>query len=396
MTDNGPAPETTPPTPDDASTASGTPTPPTATSEPAVRPRRRRGWSIAIVAVVVALLVGGLLGWGIGRLGATRAASSGNAGNGNTCNAITVTNDVLPAIVTVSAVGESGGGTGTGEIIRNDGYIVTNNHVISPAVSGGQISVLLSSGVQAPAELVGRDPRSDLAVLKIDASSSLPTVPWGQSSTLVVGQPVVALGAPLGLSGTVTSGIVSALGRTVPVPGDNGQNAILANAIQTDASINPGNSGGALVNCGGSLIGINSAIATVPNSAGQTGGGSVGIGFAIPSDFAHAIVDQIIATGKVTYPYFGISVAPIPPAAAEELKVPGGLYVVSVVPGGPSEQAGLQEGDVITEVNGHAATSVDLLTQTVMTTKAGESVPVTYLRDGETHKTTVTLQNPAS
>jgi putative serine protease PepD len=348
--------------------------------------------------VVVGLIVGGALGWGAGRIGASNAASGTSTpapGNGNTCDAITVSNDVLPAVVTVSAIGQSGGGTGTGEIIRSDGYIVTNNHVISAAVDGGTLSVLLSSGVQAPADLVGRDPRSDLAVLKID-KTSLPTVPWGHSSAVVVGQPVVALGAPLGLSGTVTSGIVSALGRTVPVPGDNGQNAILANAIQTDASINPGNSGGALVDCKGALIGINSAIATVPNSAGQTGGGSVGIGFAIPADFAQAIVDQIIATGKVTYPYFGISVAPLPPAAAEELKVPGGLYVFSVVEGGPAAQAGLKEGDVITEVNGHPATSVDVLTQTVMTTKAGQTVPVTYVRDGQTHTAQVTLQNPAS
>ncbi len=390
MADAGPAPEGQ--TPPESQTPAGAP------------PRRRRGWLVAVIAVVVGLVVGGALGWGAGRLGATNAASTtstpaanGSSGNGNTCNAISVTDEVLPAIVTVSAIGESGGGTGSGEIIRNDGYIVTNNHVISQAaVPGGSISVLFSSGVHVSAELVGRDPRSDLAVLKVAASSALPTVPWGNSSSLVVGQPVVALGAPLGLSGTVTSGIVSALDRTVPVPGDNGQNAILANAIQTDASINPGNSGGALVNCDGSLIGINSAIATVPNSAGQTGGGSVGIGFAIPSDFAHAIVDQIIATGKVTYPYFGLSVAPIPPAAAQKLNVPVGLYVVSVVDGGPSALAGIQAGDVIVEVNGHPATNIDLLTETVMTTKAGETVKVTYVRDGQTHTTSVTLQTPAS
>jgi putative serine protease PepD len=354
----------------------------------------------AVVAVVVALAAGVFLGWGIGRSSATTTATSSNSTTAaqevSACDAITVSNQVLPAVVTVSAVGSAGGGTGTGEIISSDGYIVTNNHVISAAVDGGKISVLTSGGVDSPAQLVGRDPRSDLAVLKVTASSSLPTVPWGDSAKVVVGQPVVALGAPLGLSGTVTSGIVSALGRTVPVPGDDGQTAILANSIQTDASINPGNSGGALVNCSGDLIGINSAIATVPNSAGQSGGGSVGIGFAIPSDFAHSIVDQIIATGHVTYPYFGISVAPIPPAAAEKLKVSDGLYVVSVVPGGPSATAGLQEGDVITQIDGKPATNADTLVQTVMTTKAGQKVDVTYVRGGETKTTSVTLETPPS
>ncbi|QNE37329.1 S1C family serine protease [Leifsonia shinshuensis] len=366
----------------------------------APRPRRRLGWVWAVAAVVVALAAGVFLGWGIGRSSATTTASTpagtSAAQEVSACDAITVSNEVLPAVVTVSAVGSAGGGTGTGEIISTDGYIVTNNHVISAAVNGGKISVLTSGGVDSPAQLVGRDPRSDLAVLKVTASSSLPTVPWGDSAKVVVGQPVVALGAPLGLSGTVTSGIVSALGRTVPVPGDDGQTAILANSIQTDASINPGNSGGALVTCAGDLIGINSAIATVPNSAGQSGGGSVGIGFAIPSDFAHTIVDQIIATGHVTYPYFGISVAPIPPAAAEKLKVSDGLYVISVVAGGPSAAAGLQEGDVITQIDGKPAANADVLIQTVMTTKAGQKVDVTYVRGGETKTTAVTLETPPS
>ncbi|KQR54932.1 hypothetical protein ASF88_04315 [Leifsonia sp. Leaf336] len=346
---------------------------------------------------MVALVAGGLLGWGVGRSGAstTSAPASTSSQQVSACDAITVSNEVLPAIVTVSAVGSAGGGTGTGEIITDDGYIVTNNHVISGAVDGGTIAVLSSGGVESPAQLVGRDPRADLAVLKI-SGSNLPTVPWGDSAKVVVGQPVVALGAPLGLSGTVTSGIVSALGRTVPVPGDNGQTAILANAIQTDASINPGNSGGALVNCSGDLIGINSAIATVPNAAGQAGGGSVGIGFAIPSDFAHSLVDQIIKNGHVTYPYFGLSIAPIPPAVAQRLKVADGLYVVSVVPDGPSAKAGLQQGDVITEINGKPASNADTLTETVMTTKAGDTVDVTYVRDGKTAKATVTLENPPS
>ena len=384
-------------TPVPAAPPAGPPTPPAAPTPPARRPRRT-GWLWGTLAVVVALVVGGLLGWGVGRSGASTTAStpaSTSSQQVSACDAITVSNEVLPAIVTVSAVGSAGGGTGTGEIITGDGYIVTNNHVISGAVDGGTIAVLSSGGVESPAQLVGRDPRADLAVLKI-SGSNLPTVPWGDSAKVVVGQPVVALGAPLGLSGTVTSGIVSALGRTVPVPGDDGQTAILANAIQTDASINPGNSGGALVNCSGDLIGINSAIATVPNAAGQAGGGSVGIGFAIPSDFAHSLVDQIIKNGHVTYPYFGLSIAPIPPAVAQRLKVADGLYVVSVVPDGPSAKAGLQQGDVITEINGKPASNADTLTETVMTTKAGDTVDVTYVRDGKTAKATVTLENPPS
>ena len=223
--------------------------------------------------------------------------------------------------------------------------------------------------------------------------SSLSTIIWGNSSSLKVGQPVVALGAPLGLSSTVTAGIVSALGRTVPVPSDNGMNAILANAIQTDAAINPGNSGGALVDCAGNLVGVNTAIATVPNEAGQAGGGSVGIGFAVPSDFAESIVNQIISTGHATYPYFGVSVSPIPPAVAKKFGLTDGLYVDSVVPGGPLDEAGVQAGDVITEVNGQPATSVDVLTQTTITRKAGDTVQVKYVRDGEDHTATVTLQN---
>jgi putative serine protease PepD len=364
------------------------------------RPRpRRRSWVIVVVAIVVALIAGFVGGWIGGRVTASNASSNTPTAvaNGNTCDAITIANRVLPAIVTISVQNGNASGVGSGEIVRSDGYIVTNNHVISAAATGGSIHVLYSSGVEVPAALTGRDPKSDLAVLKVTNSSPLPTVPWGNSAGLLVGQPVVALGAPLGLSSSVTSGIVSALGRTVPVPSDNGMNAILAGAIQTDAAINPGNSGGALVDCAGSLVGINTAIATVPNEAGQAGGGSVGIGFAIPADFAHSIVDQIISTGHATYPYFGVSVAPIPPAVAQKFGLTTGLYVESVVPGGPMDEAGIQSGDVIVSVNGQAATSVDVLTHVTITHKAGDQIPVKYVRDGKDHTVTVTLEDaPAS
>jgi putative serine protease PepD len=158
-------------------------------------------------------------------------------------------------VVTIAASGPGGAGTGSGEVIRSGGYVLTNNHVILPAASGGSVGVLFADGQTAPATITGRDPQTDLAVLKVETSRQLKLISLGSSSSVKVGQPVVAVGAPLGLSGTVTSGIISALDRTVEVPGENDRNALLVSAVQTDASINPGNSGGALVNCEGQLVG---------------------------------------------------------------------------------------------------------------------------------------------
>lgn len=374
---------------------------PTGVSGPSVarsadaRPRRRNGgrnWAVLVVAVIVALIAGFLGGVLSERLFPAARTTAASAGGDNSCNSVQVADKVLPAIVTINVKSPNGDGVGTGEIIKDSGYIVTNNHVISAAATEGSISVLYSSGVSAPAKLVGRDPKSDLAVLKVTSSTPLPTVTIGKSSTIEVGQPVVALGAPLGLSGSVTAGIVSAVGRTVPVPSDNGTTAILAGAIQTDAAINPGNSGGALVDCAGDLIGVNTAIATVPNETGASGGGSVGIGFAIPVDLATSIVDQLITTGHASYPWFGVSVSAIPPAVAQRFGITDGLYVQEVVPGGPMADAGIKEGDVITSIDGRAATSADVLTQTTILRKAGDKVPVTYVRDRVSHTTTVTLE----
>ncbi|GIF25862.1 hypothetical protein Ate02nite_85920 [Paractinoplanes tereljensis] len=211
-----------------------------------------------------------------------------------TCSAASIAERVLPTVVTLSV----GGGNGSGEIIRDGGYILTNDHVISPAGARGAITVLFSDGRTAPATIVGRAPLVDLAVVRVQTTEKLPLIEVGRSSALRVGQPVVALGAPLGLSGTVTAGIVSALGRDIPVPADGGQTAVLPGAVQTDAAINPGNSGGPLVDCDGRLIGVNTAIATVPNADGQAGGGSVGIGFAIPVDAATVVADQLISQGR--------------------------------------------------------------------------------------------------
>ena len=354
-------------------------------------------WAIVVLAILgVVILVGaGVLG-GLTLRNASSATRSGPLGSSagdsrSVCDAEKVAEDVLPSIVTIGVrAGDGSGGTGSGEIITADGYILTNNHVIAPAAEGAEIVVLYNDGSTHPAKLVGRSPRADIAVIKVQGSG-LPVIRQGDSAALKVGQPVVALGAPLGLSSTVTTGVVSALGRTVPVQSDSDRNAVLADAIQTDASINPGNSGGALVDCDGRLVGVNSAIATVPGASGAAGGGSVGIGFAVPQAVAMPIAQQIIETGKVVYPTFGVSVSPVVPGQDGEGEP--GLYVQSVVPGGPADQAGLQAGDIITKVDGRQVASVDDLTATQLTSKPGDRVRITYVRDGKTERTTVTLGN---
>ncbi len=248
-------------------------------------------------------------------------------------------------------------------------------------------SVLFSDGTSVDATITGRDPQTDLAVLHVKPPFSLKVIAIGSSDDVEVGQPVVALGAPLGLSGTVTSGIVSALDRTVHVPGDNGGQALLVGALQTDAAINPGNSGGALVNCDDQLVGVPTAGANVPDG----GGGNIGLGFAIPVDSAIQIADQIIDTGSATHAYFGLGTAVIPPSAAEQAGTPPGLFVNAVKPGGPSAQAGLQVGDVITKIDGDDATSATQLESLTLTKKPGETVTVTYVRGGQTSDATITL-----
>jgi putative serine protease PepD len=224
----------------------------------------------------------------------------------------------------------------------------------------------------------------------VNEPKSLPAIPFNTSNP-TVGEPVVVLGAPLGLSSTVTSGIVSALDRTIAVPGDDGQTALLVSAIQTDAAINPGNSGGAMTNCSGQLIGVPSAGATVPNPSGQPSAGSVGLGFAIPASLAQSVANEIIATGTVSHAYFGIQVQAIPPAAAERAGVSPGLFVEGVVAGDPSANAGLQRGDIITEINGKPATDPNQLQAIAITDRAGDTVSITYERNGQTTNTTITL-----
>jgi len=366
------------------------------------RGRRRTTWIIAACAgcAVAGGVIGGVIASAIDSPSSSSAATaaatvpSHSTGSGQpaaaVCQVTQVAKDVLPSVVTISAKGASAGGTGSGEVIKSNGYILTNNHVIAPAANGGQLEVLFSDGKSVAASLVGRDPLTDVAVIKVD-ESGLPAIPIGKSSTLAVGQPVVVLGAPLGLTSTVTSGIVSALNRTIQVPGENSQSALLLNAIQTDAAINPGNSGGAMVNCAGQFVGIPSAGATVPSSSGESSGGSIGLGFAIPSDYALTLADEIISTGRVSHAYFGVSAIPISPEIAANNGVSQGLFATAVDPAGPAFKAGLREGDIITTIDGQPATSTDQLAALTLTKHPGDTVQLGYQRDGRQGTATVTL-----
>ncbi|HTT89546.1 MAG TPA: trypsin-like peptidase domain-containing protein [Acidimicrobiales bacterium] len=345
-------------------------------------------WTLVGAFAIVAL-VGGVVGGFVGYALHPGTASAAT-GASSSCSIPNIADNVLPSVVTISAKKGDHGGTGSGSIIRSDGYILTNNHVVGLAADGGSVSVLFSNGTTAPATITGRDPLTDVAVIKVN-KSKLPAIKMGSSTDLVVGQTVIALGAPLGLSSTVTSGIVSALDRTIAVPGEGTETALLIDAIQTDASINPGNSGGALVNCSGQLVGMPSAGASVPTSSGEATGGSVGLNFAIPSALASQEADEIISTGKVTHAYFGLTAVPLSPDATLEHGVAAGLLVTKIDPGGPSAAAGLRAGDIITKLNGQAVVSTDELITLTLTQKPGDKVKVEYQRDGKSYTTTVTL-----
>ena len=346
-------------------------------------------WILAAGAAVIAV-VGGVVGGVI--VHATTDSNGSSASGADThCPAVAVADKVLPSVVTLAVSNGAAQGSGSGEIIRDGGYILTNDHVISAGAGGGRITVLFSNGHAAPATLVGRSILWDLAIVKVQDTGGLPVIAIGKSEPLRVGQPVVALGAPLGLSGSVTSGIVSALGRDVSVPVSGGQTARLPGAIQTDASINPGNSGGALVDCGGKLVGINTAIATVPSASGEAGGGSVGIGFAIPVDLATVVADQLIETGRFVPLTTGLVTTPIPRTVADEAHTEDGLFVQSVSPGGPAAQAGLQAGDIIVSADGKPTTTPDSLLLATLQKRIGDQLRVEYLRSGQTATATLTL-----
>jgi putative serine protease PepD len=365
--------------------------------------------------VLAAVLAAGLLGGGAGAL-ADRAL----AGNRTVVSAIAapplsardaasapagsvqqVAAAVLPSVVSVEVQRPEGPAEGSGAVLTSDGLILTNNHVVAPATDGGsgggpnggsgggpnggsgggRITVTFHDGTSTNATIVGRDPTSDLAVIRAARVHDLRPVAFGRSSDLQVGQGVVAIGSPLGLSGTVTSGIVSALNRPVRT-GEaqrSGQDTVI-DAIQTDAAINPGNSGGPLVNMQGEVVGVNSAIASL--GVGQGGeSGSIGLGFAIPSDEAQPIAQQLAQTGKASHAQLGVSVR----------DTERGGQLMQVQANGPAARAGLRAADVIVKVGDRPVDGADALVAAVRSHRPGEQVQVTYLRGGQTKTTMVTL-----
>ncbi|MCG7288533.1 MULTISPECIES: S1C family serine protease [unclassified Corynebacterium] len=291
---------------------------------------------------------------------------------------------VLPAVGSIEVDTPRGSAEGSGSIISADGYVLTNHHVIAGAETpGSEVQVTLNDGSRHSAQFVASDVNTDVGVLKIDDVHDLPVMQFGNSDELRVGQEVVAVGSPLGLSATVTSGIVSALNRPVRASQGGGESSLM-DGIQTDAAINPGNSGGPLVDRNGKLIGMNSAIASLSSGGMSQGGqgGSIGLGFAIPSNFAKRVADQLIEKGEATQPMLGVRVSVMQGFG-------GGAVVAGVEPGSPGETAGLKPGDVITRLNDRPIDSADALIAATRSKAFGETVTLQVQREGESESVPV-------
>jgi putative serine protease PepD len=297
---------------------------------------------------------------------------------GNTSVAA-VADEVVPSVVHIKVSGGGQQATGSGFVLDDRGHVVTNNHVVELAADGGRITVVTVDEQEREASIVGRSPSYDLAVLEVPPEGLKPAS-VGSSDRLRVGEPVVAIGSPLGLTSTVTTGIVSALDRPVTA-GGSGESSYMS-AIQTDAAINPGNSGGPLVNLNGQVIGINSAIVTLGASlSGESG--NIGLGFAIPMDQVRRTVRQLLQDGDAEYPIIGAKVKTSDPEAA---------VIDSVEPGLPAEEAGIEEGDRILAIDGDQITGggVDLIVE-IRSHVPGDTITVEYERDGETRTVAITL-----
>ena len=350
--------------------------------------RRPLAASVIAVAALTALVIGGAAGYGgatlarrTGETSTTTASPPAIPGVSRTpvappppsANSVEIAKRVLPATVMIQV----GRGTGSGFLIDKEGRIVTNNHVISGAADGSRIRVHYSDGRRVNAVLVGRSPSYDIAVIKASGAASIEPIELGDSEHVQVGQPVLALGSPLGLSGTVTEGIVSALDRPVIVSETSDADAPTAyiNGIQTDAQINPGSSGGPLVDAGARVVGVNSAILTFGPSR------NIGLAFAIPINQAAIIADQLIKNGKATYPVIGANVA----------DAASGVELTAVDPQGPAAKAGLRANDLITKLDNQTVNTMEELIVGIRTRRPGDVVVLDYVRGSTPAQARVTL-----
>lgn len=397
--------------------------------------RRTFGVPVMVGAMVTAGLLGGVTAAGAGALwdphavattfSAAPAAAQVIVNNADNVTAVSAAaKKASPSVVTISASSGSAGGTGSGIILDGQGHILTNTHVVTldGQSANATIEVRTNDGKVYAGTVVGTDPLSDLAVIKIDAPGLVPAA-LGDSSKVNVGDTAIAIGAPLGLQGTVTDGIVSALSRTISIAssavpdtsgqagnGSNGSNGrryrfappkssqngtqaassdISINVLQTDAAINPGNSGGPLLNTAGEVLGINVAIASAGATTAGTQSGNIGVGFSIPVNDAKRISQEIIANGSASHGLLGASVAP--KAAGNGSQFTAGAEVSGVTPGSAAEKAGIRSGDVITGLDGRSVQDAQELTAAVREHPAGAKVKITVLRGGNKQQLDVTL-----
>lgn len=370
------------------------------------RPATRRATGpVVVLSAAVALIVGAAAGVGSSLLtqqvlvpapqeqATTAPADPGSASSQPSAppvdrpgDTVSVSRSVLPSTVTITVRGASGESSGSGFVLDDSGHILTNNHVVEAAdTSSGRIRVSFPDGHTVDASIVGRSPSYDLAVIIVTGVDNLTPARLGDSDTIRVGERAIAFGSPLGLSASVTEGIISATDRPVVVTGENrgGAEAATAyiNGIQTDAAINPGNSGGPLVDAEGRVIGVNSAILTMSRTSGS--GGSIGLGFAIPINQATVVADALIADGEVQYPVIG--------AEVRDSQNADGADVSKVNAGGAADKAGLRAGDLVTAVGDRKVDSATELIVALRIHRPGETVELTLERGGREQQLTVTL-----
>ncbi|MFF4589890.1 trypsin-like peptidase domain-containing protein [Streptomyces sp. NPDC001388] len=352
---------------------------------------RRRLAGGALALALVSGVLGGIVGAHLergGGLGGVKLPQASAEPTGRAADSVAgIAARALPSVVTLHVSGSEESGTGTGFVLDTRGHILTNNHVVEPAGSGGEITVVFNGGETAEAKVVGRDSGYDLAVVKVSGVDGLQPLPLGNSDNVQVGDPVVAIGAPFDLEGTVTSGIISAKERPITAGGGSGDGSDVSyvDALQTDAAINPGNSGGPLLDSRGRVIGINSAIRSAADGSAQDGGeaGSIGLGFAIPVNQGKRVAEELINTGRATHPVIGVTLDLDYTGDGARVSTKGGDGGSPVTPGGPGDLAGIEAGDVITEVDGTRVHSGDELIVKTRAHRPGDRLELTVERDGQ-------------